>query len=141
MTIQFVFIFILIVFFWNLLISCVFVLICLWSYQYAQQNVPKSSNALRTKHIKHTRSTTHKHDNCQNKQEYCIWKTVYITNHSKNENHVSNAWNSRWLSQFFLKVFHNIITANHSLLVLFITFTLSKIAVCEFPVCRIFFFL
>ena len=53
------------------------------SCQYTPQNVPKSSNRIRMKHI----NSTNNHDNCQHKQEYCIWKTVHITNHSKNENH------------------------------------------------------
>ena len=38
--------------------------------------------------------TTNNHDNFQNKQEYCTWKTIYITTHSKNENHVKNAFKS-----------------------------------------------
>ena len=63
------------------------------------------------KHIKSTKSTTNNHNYCQNKPEYCICKTIHI---SKNRNHVKNAsksrWNLRWVFQFLLKAFPNIMT-------------------------------
>ena len=46
-------------------IMCVCLGLFLCSYQYTQQNVPKSSDSLRMKHIKNTRSTTNNHDNYQ----------------------------------------------------------------------------
>ena len=110
----------------------------LWSYQYAQQNVPKSSIALHMKHIKNMNCTTNNHDNFQNKQEYCIWKTIYITNHSKNANHVTNGWKSRWISQFSLKVLHNIITHCSCSLSLLLLQTL--VLFLWISVCMIFFF-
>ena len=53
-------------------ITCICRDLFLCSYQYIQQNVSKSSNALRMKHIKNTSCTIKNHDNFQNKQEYCI---------------------------------------------------------------------
>ena len=44
-------------------IMCICPDLFLCSYQYTQQNVPKSSNALRVNHIKNTISTTNNHDN------------------------------------------------------------------------------
>ena len=87
---------------------------------------------------KNMRSTTNHHDNFQNKQEHCICKTIYITNHSKNENHVKNAWKLRWTSQFLLKVLHNTIT-HYSCYLSALLF--RKLLLCLWSlVCRIFCF-
>ena len=67
-------------------IMCICPDLFLCSCQYTQQNIPKASNALHMKHIKNTRSTANNSDNCQDKQE----KTIHMTNHSKNKNHVKN---------------------------------------------------
>ena len=83
------------------------------------------------------KSTTNNQDNFQNKHT-CMWKTIYITNHSKNKNHVKNAWKSRWISQFSRKVFHNIITHCSCSLSLLL---FQKLLLCWWiSVCRIFFF-
>ena len=52
-------------------IMCVFPDLFLCSYQYAQQSVPKSADALRMKH-KNNENITNNQNNFQNKQEHCI---------------------------------------------------------------------
>ena len=100
-------------------IMCICHDLFLWPCQYTQQNVPKSSNALRMTDIKTTR--TNNYASCPNKQEYCIWKIIHIKNHNKNENHVKKAWKSRWIP-IFTKV---VPQCPHSLLILCMFVNLS----------------
>ena len=109
-------------------IMCIRLDLFLCSCQYAQQNVAKSSNSLRMKHIKNTRSSANNHDNRQCKQK----KTIQITNHSKNENHVKNVWKWWWILQFLRKLFHNIITFSVSkITVMFVNFRFVGFFFCK----------
>ena len=104
-------------------IICICSDLFLCSCQYMQSNAPKSSNAFNThiKHIKNTRSTTNNHDNCQNKQEHCRYTLQIIVK-----------WKSREERMHEYR-YHNFSKSvphyNQSLLMLFITFIVSKITV------------
>ena len=109
----------------------------------------KITKCITMKHIKNTKKTTNNHDYLPNKQEQCIWKTIYrfffwprFQKHGPgnrfHENHVKNAWKSRWISQFSLKIFHNTIT--HCLCCISVLLS-WKLRLCLWnSVCRIFFF-